>query len=297
MTMLLDCAPLERAVEEALDGGDQQALHVLGYGEITSVLAWPNATGPWACKRMPGFDSVERFELFRTRFHTYADALKGKGVDVLESWIEAVPAVDGRLTAYVIQPVLEPDSLAPAVLARSSPEEARTVIDAVIDRVFAVSSPTVGIDAQLSNWACIDRELVYFDLTTPMLRDDRGRDLLDTELIVAFLPPVLRPAVRKFLVRSILDQFFEPRAIALDIAANLFKERLDECVPTVIELANARLTGVPPLSFEEARRYYRRDMRVWGMLQTARRMDRSWQRVLRRRHYRYLLPGRIERPV
>lgn len=295
MTTMLDCAPLERLVEHALDSGDESALHVIGYGEITSVLAWPDAHGPWACKRMPGFDRSERFDAFRASFDGYIGALERCDVTVLESRIETVPAIDGRMTAYVVQPVLDAATLGPAALRCASDEQGRELVGAVIDRILAVSSPRVGLDAQLSNWALLDGDLVFFDVTTPMLRDEEGRDLLDTELIVASLPPVLRPAVRKLLVRSILDQFFDARAIALDLAANLFKERLHDWVPVVVELANARLRVDRPLSVEEARRYYQRDMRVWGLLQTARRIDRSWQRRFRRRHYRYLLPGRIER--
>jgi hypothetical protein len=295
MTTLVDLAPLERMVEHALDTRDQHALHVLGYGEITSVLAWPDADGPWACKRMPGFDSPERFEAFRSSFDTYVNALQRAGITVPESRIEALPSVDGRLTAYVVQPVLPADALAPEVLRRAPEADGLALIDSVIDRVLAVASPTVGLDAQISNWARVDGELVYFDLTTPLLRDEHGRDLLDTELIVASLPAPMRPLVRRFLVRSILDQFFDSRAIVLDLAANLFKERLGNWVPTVVTVANERLRPDPPLTTDEARRYYRRDMRVWGFLQTARRADRIWQQRLRRRHYRYLLPGRIDR--
>jgi hypothetical protein len=295
MTTLVDLAPLERMVEHALDTRDQRALHVLGYGEITSVLAWPDADGPWACKRMPGFDSPERFEAFRSSFDTYVNALQRAGITVPESRIEALPSVDGRLTAYVVQPVLPADALAPEVLRRAPEADGLALIDSVIDRVLAVASPTVGLDAQISNWARVDGELVYFDLTTPLLRDEHGRDLLDTELIVASLPAPMRPLVRKFLVRSILDQFFDSRAIVLDLSANLFKERLGTWVPTVVTVANERLRPDPPLTTDEARRYYRRDMRVWGLLQTARRGDRIWQQRLRRRHYRYLLPGRIDR--
>ncbi|MEX0666133.1 MAG: DUF6206 family protein [Acidimicrobiia bacterium] len=295
MTTLVDLAPLERTVEHALDTRDQSALHVLGYGEITSVLAWPDAHGPWACKRMPGFDRIERFEAFRSSFDAYVTALQRAGITVLDSRIDAVPSVDGRLTAYVIQPVLPADALAPEVLRRAPEADGRELIGSVIDRVAAASSPRVGLDAQLSNWAQVDGELVYFDLTTPLLRDELDRDLLDTELIVASLPAALRPFVRKFLVRSILDQFFDARAIALDLAANLFKERLGSWVPTVVTVANERLRPDRPLTTDEARRYYRRDMRVWSLLQTARRADRNWQQRVRRRHYRYLLPGRIER--
>jgi hypothetical protein len=294
MTRVLDFAPLERLVEHALASGDEEALHVLGYGEITSVLAWPEADGPWACKRLPVFDNPHRLAEFRTQFDQYVAGLHARGVRVHDSRIEVVPT-DAGTVAYIVQPTLPPSALGPAVLRGSSEVDGRALLGAVIDHIAAVVSPALGLDAQLANWGIVDTELVYFDISTPMLRDDRGHDLLDTELFLSSLPPFLRPVVRKFLLGSILDQFFEPRTAALDLAANLYKDRLGEWVPVVVELANERLRPGRALSVDEAKGYYRRDMRVWGMLQTMRRVDRTWQRKVRRRPYRFLLPGRINR--
>jgi hypothetical protein len=36
---------------------------------------------------------------------------------------------------------------------------------------------------------------------------------------------------------------------------------------------------------------------MWGLLQRLRRIDRSWQRRVRRRQYPFLLPGKVERHV
>jgi hypothetical protein len=293
-TTTVDIAPLERAVEDALASGDESALHVLGYGEITSVLAWPAADGPWACKRLPVFDSQDRLADFRTQFAQYVTALQERGVKVHDSRIEVV-TTDAGTVAYIVQPTLEPSTLGPAALRGSSEADGRALLNAIIDHIAEVVTPGVGLDAQLANWGLVDDELVYFDVSTPMLRDERGRDLLDTELFLSSLPPFLRPVVRKFLLGSILDQFFEPRAASLDLAANLYKERLGEWVPVIFELANQRFQPERALTVDEARRYYRRDMRVWGMLQTTRRLDRAWQQRVRRRPYRFLLPGRINR--
>ncbi len=294
MTRVLDFASLERLVEHALASGDEAALHVLGYGEITSVLAWPAADGPWACKRLPVFDSADRLADFRAQFGQYVTTLQHHGVNVHDSRIEVVLTEAGTV-AYIVQPTLAPSALGPAMLRGTSVADGRALLSAIIDHIAVVVSPTVGLDAQLANWGIVDDELVYFDISTPMLRDPTGRDLLDTELFLTSLPPFLRPVVRKFLLGSILDQFFEPRAAALDLAANLYKERLGEWVPVVFELANERLPLERALTISEAKRYYRRDMRVWGMLQTMRRLDRTWQRKVRRRPYRFLLPGRINR--
>ncbi len=294
MKVVGDFAPLEQLVEHALVTGDTTALHVLGYGEISCVLAWPDANGPWACKRLPAFDTSDRLDTYRTRFGEYVSALSERGINVQDSRLEIVPSSDG-VSVYIVQPSIAPELMAPAVLRQASERDGRALLEALVDRIMVVVSPTVGLDAQLSNWALVNDELLYFDISTQLLRDDKGRDLLDTDLFIASLPAVLRPVVRHVLLGSILDQFFTARGTALDLIANLYKEELGAWVPTAVEVANGRLTDEKPLSEAEARRYYRRDMRVWGMLQTMRRLDRVWQLRVRRRPYRFLLPGRINR--
>ena len=43
------------------------------------------------------------------------------------------------------------------------------------------------------------------------------------------------------------------------------------------------------------RRVYASDARLWEVLLRLRRLDRAWQRRVRRREYPFLLPGRIDR--
>ena len=294
MTTVADVAPLEEAVERALSTGDGDHLHVLGYGEITTVLAWPQADGPWACKRLPVFDGEDRIGEYRSRLGEYISALRERGINVHDSRLEVVPTTGG-MAVYIVQPTIDPDLLGPEVLRCSSEADGRALLRDVIEHVAHVVRPTLGLDAQLSNWACVDSELLYFDVSTPMLRDEQGRDLLDTELFIAVLPPFLRPVVRHLLLGSLLDQFFDVRSTALDLVANLYKEELATWVPVAIEMANDRLAPEPLLTVDEARRYRRKDARLWEMLQRTRRLDRAWQQRIRRRRYPFLLPGRINR--
>ncbi len=294
MTTTLDLDALELAVERSLSTGDSSVLHVLGYGEISCVVAWPRSDGPWACKRLPIFDPPERFEAYRHVFERYLDALTERGVVMHETRLEPTTTADGRLAAYCVQPALPPEVLAPALLRRSSAGEGRHLLREVIEHIATVAGPTVGLDAHLSNWARHDGRLVYFDVTTPLLRDHDGHDLLDTELFLASLPAALRPLVRRFLLEDILAPYFAPRSSALDLLANLHREALGTWVPVGIELANERLDT--DITVEEADRHYRQDARLWRLLQQLRRLDRSWQRHVRRRPYPFLLPGRISRP-
>jgi hypothetical protein len=73
----------------------------------------------------------------------------------------------------------------------------------------------------------------------------------------------------------------------------MFKERLDHLVAAFAEAANRVVS--PAITRAEALRYYRSDARMWALLQGLRRVDRWWQRSVRRRRYPFLLPGKIAR--
>jgi uncharacterized protein (DUF2236 family) len=107
------------------------------------------------------------------------------------------------------------------------------------------------------------------------------------------VPWALRGAVRRFALGAILDKYYDRRGALLDLAGNLHKERLAQLLPEVLEAANRVVE--PPITDEEAERYYRDDARMWELLQRLRRADRWWQRTVRRRRYPFLLPGSIAR--
>jgi hypothetical protein len=290
-----DLERLERVVEDAIATGDESKLHVLGYGEISTVVAWPEQSGPHACKRLPGFDDASRFAAYQSCFDDYIAALCASGITVLDCRLQEVTRPGDAVIAYCIQPVLDPAALAPAILRTADRQTGLAVLTQIVEHIARTVQPTLGLDAQLSNWASAPdgTSLVYLDVTTPLLRDAAGRDRLDTELFMASLPAAFRPFVRRFMLDDILDPYFEARPAALDLAGNLHKEGLALWVPDLVEIANERL-GID-LTEDEVRRYYRSDARLWALLQRARRVDRVWQRRVRRRPYPFLLPGPVDR--
>lgn len=297
MKTTVDLGALERSVDVALANGDESGLHVLGYGEITTVLAWPNPDGPYACKRLPLF-TEERFAVYRSTFDDYLVGLDARGVDVLPTELGHRTLDDGRIVAYCIQPALPRESLVPCYLRNAgddaaADELAGAVIGAVVDHVAAVADDHIGIDAQVSNWAVTNSGLVYLDVSTPFLRDANGRDRFDCDIYLESLPAVFRGFARRFVIAGVVDTYHSPRSITLNLAGNLAKEGLDRWVPLTLDLARERL-GVD-ITARDARRHYRRDARLWGAIQRVRRLDRVWQRRIRRRQYPYLLPGPVER--
>lgn len=286
---------LEARVERALAAGGPGDLEVLGYGEISAVLALEAQGGPFACKRLPPFAGSASLEAYRACLEDYLEALAGRGLRVAPTALRHLERADGRLTAYCVQAALPPGSLLPAILARAGEERARALFGRLLEAVERAVGPGLGLDGQMSNWAVAGGELIYLDVTTPMMRDGAGAERLDTGLFLASLPWALRGPVRRFLLGDILEKYYQPRGVVLDALANLVKERLERWLPAFIEEANARVR--PALSAEEVRRYYASDARTWALLQRLRRLDRAWQRRVRRRPYPFLLPGRIERHV
>ena len=112
-------------------------------------------------------------------------------------------------------------------------------------------------------------------------------------LLLRALPAVLRPAVRRWVVPDLLRRYRDPRSVVLDLLGNLLKERLDPWVPVALERVGGRLS--PAVGEAEVRRVYASDARLWEVLLRLRRLDRAWQRRVRRREYPFLLPGRIDR--
>jgi hypothetical protein len=286
---------LEARVERALAVGGPGDLEVLGYGEISAVLALEAPGGPFACKRLPPFAGSASLEAYRACLEDYLGALAGRGLRVAPTALLHLERTDGRLTAYCVQAALPPGSLLPGILARAGEGRARALFGRLLEAVERAVGPELGLDGQMSNWAVAGGELIYLDVTTPMMRDGAGAERLDTGLFLASLPWALRGPVRRFLLGGILEKYYQPRGVVLDALANLVKERLERWLPAFLEESNARVR--PALSQEEVRRYYAADARTWALLQRLRRLDRAWQRRVRRRPYPFLLPGRIERHV
>lgn len=284
---------LERQVEAALVSGLPAPFEVLGYGEITTVIAWPTPAGPWACKRLPVFETQPRFDAYAEVFHDYLSLLRGRGTAVVESELFAVPRDDGRLAGYCVQPVLPSALLARNALAASDDKRGRALLRRIVQRIAETTTSEIGLDGQLTNWAVEGDSVALLDVTTPFLRDAQGRDRLDLDVFLAALPAVMRAVTKRVLVRSILSRYFDVRTTVLDLAANLHLAGLPAWLPSLVEVANDELSL--GLTEAEAKKYYASDARLWAFMQGARRVDRSWQRRVRRRPYPFLLPGRIER--
>ena len=286
---------LESRVVLALESGDASPLEVLGYGEISCVLALRFGGSAVACKRLPPFADERALGAYCSCFAAQVEAFERGGIPVLATTLHRVESPGDRPVAYCVQPLVDRDALVPAIVAREPGARTRELAESIIDIALAYVSPARGLDAQLSNWAVVDGQLVYLDVTTPLLRDEAGRERLDIDVFLASLPWALRVVVKRLVLKGILDAYYSPRGVIRDLLANLVKEGLGDRLAGLVAAVGGRVD--PPLSLDEVRRHYAEDARTWRLLQHLRRADRAWQRRVRRRQYPFLLPGPVERRV
>jgi len=284
------------AIEAAIAAGEPAGLRVLGYGEMTLVVGWPAESPTHAVKRLPPFETERAVEAYATLVRDYIAALAERGVASVPTDV-GVRRARGGIAAYLVQPMAPPGRMLDSWLEAGPPEaEGLAALAALAEAVVRAADERVGLDGQVSNWVrAPDGGLALVDLTTPLLRDDRGRERLEPRLFTAVYPWALRGALRRFVAPGVMAAYHRPRSVLTDAASNLLRENLDEWVPVLLRAAGAVLED-PPTN-EDVERYYRSDTRLWAMTERLRRTERWWQRRVRRRDYPMLLaPSGALRP-
>jgi len=284
------------AIESAIAAGEPTGLRVLGYGEMTLVVGWPAESPTHAVKRLPPFATESAVEAYAALVRDYIAALAERGVASVPTDVVVRPA-RGGIAAYLVQPMAPPGGMLDTWLEAGPPEgEGLAALTALAEAVVRAADERVGLDGQVSNWVrAPDGGLALVDLTTPLLRDDRGRERLDPRLFTAVYPWALRGALRRFVAPGVMAGYHRPRSVLTDAASNLLRENLDEWVPVLLRAAAAVLEDPPTNA--DVERYYRSDTRLWAMTERLRGAERWWQRRVRRRDYPMLLaPSGALRP-
>jgi hypothetical protein len=257
------------------------------------VLAAPLGTPKVACKRVPPFRDRATFERYREVVLRNIDELRAAGVRVLDTEVRLV-SHDGRLVGFVVQPLLPADTLGEAVLNASVPSAEHPLVVAMVDHVLTATTDRRGVDAQVGNWAVVDGDVVYVDVTTPFLVDDRGDLAMDLDVFLQAGPPVMRPIYRRELPTS-MKRWLDPRHALLDLVGNLYKRDLDDWVQPVITATSGKVD--PPLTVEEARAYYGGEVKTWTTLHRVLKGYDWWQRRVRRTTPNGFLPPPDYDPV
>lgn len=277
---------LDRSVRRMLATGRREGVEIIGAGELTCVVDWKG----FACKRLPPFDAPGRLDAYARLLDQYVGELRRAGIAVVETAAQSVEA-EGAHVAYIVQRRVPAGTLLPTVLRPLPAEEAAGFLLPILDHVDACVAAGIGIDAQLSNWSVRDGRPLLLDVTTPMLRDAQGRDLLDTEVFVVMLPVLLRGIVRRFLVGDILEKNFDHRRILLDLVGNLPNYGLGHLTDASLPLVNARLEK--PLTLADVLRYRREEWWTWRLIRRSLEAEQFWRRRILRRQNLNLLPSQL----
>lgn len=288
---------------------------ILGYGEISTVLAIDALDGTLAFKRMPMFVDEAEADAYVVLYHEAMGLLAQRvGLQPVSGDTMLVWGPDGRPVIYLIQPKLNPQAIASQALHRLPAAEQERLFTAVfheVDKVFRFNQAyrgrlEMGMDGQLSNWVISDydgtalpdvMQLAYLDTSSPLMQKE-GVEQLDPELFLRSALSFMRWIIRWLFLADVLMRYYDQRLVIIDLIANLYKEQLPDLVPRFVTLANGLLADagqpIEPIRLSEVQAYYREDALIWQVYLTFRRIDRFLHRLWRKR-YPYVLPGRIRR--
>lgn len=276
---------------------------VLGYGEISTVFEVDGLPGV-ACKRMPLFKSVAAAETYARQYVEYCGNLKIAGLRLPEDRTEIFEQPGKPVVLYIIQQQLSPARFVHKLLHELTDTDIDTLVTdvlAAINHVWAfnaVHEPDIrlAIDGQLSNWVYLESgELFYIDTSTPLYQIHQ-QEQLDPELFLQSAPSFLRWLIRWLFLADVMNRYYDPRQVAIDVAANLYKEQRPDLVPRVVELINSsKPESVESITVMDVEKYYKEDKLIWVVFLALRRFDRWLKTKLLRQRYEFVLPGKIKR--
>jgi hypothetical protein len=268
-----DLAALDAAVKECRPGANHK-VKIIGRGRVSLVIEWQ---GSMVVKPLPLFPSRRALDDYSSLWEKQFSILAAANVGVLATRLQVRAEKNGAWAGYLIQPRAAAEQLLPQFLRSVSAAEAVEILVVLASHLKTVVSPRFGLDGDITNW-CVDPngQLLLLDSSTPLLRDEAGRGLLDLDLFLASMPRALRWPLRRFVVPRLVDRFFETRRLLIDILSGFYSEQLSHLLPQVIPRWNSLIE--PEISEAEVLRYKKTNERVWHVLEV---LDRtSWIRPM-----------------
>jgi len=315
---------LLKAFEEKLDPSKPEEssipAKVLGYGEISTVFEIIHESQKEiAYKRMPLFDTMQQVERYKEIYNRYNELLGDINIEIPEYGAIDVTTDDGRIVLYLYQRKLPSNSIGNNIIHAVSDDEVMTLTLKVLRELNKVwtfnrdnkPETEVAIDGQISNWTIknfdpenlvIDENvnLLYLDTSTPLIREN-GVEMLDAKLFLKPTPPIMRWILKKFYLQDILDRYYDFRKVTVDLIANFFKEKREDLIPKLVELANeffsaeAAVLDIAPVDYEEIKKYYKEDASIWSLYLNLRKIHRFIRKKILRKYYDFILPAEIKR--
>ena len=280
-----DLAELEIAVQAALAARDHASLSIVGFGEVSVALGWPLQAPSWVCKRTPPMNRLQ-FDQYRGLVFDYVDRLRAGGVDVIDTTIHTIERRND-VVAYLVQPMRPADQIGHRVLAAATPDPEHPFLSAII-AALGVVDDRISIDAQVTNFAWDGETATLLDVGTPFMWAGDGSQLFDLTPFEAMLPAPARPSMRKELV-ELIARWKDPRAVGVDIVANLMREGLDEWVEPMIMALNRSIATGQPIERADAEAVWADDRKTFPLITRLKKVQRTWMTTVRRRPYEFFV--------
>jgi hypothetical protein len=292
---------------------------VLGYGEISTVFAiQAEGMAGLAFKRLPLFHSAQEVTRYEAAHAQYVQLLVDPiGLRLPPHQHAVVQGPSGQPVFYIVQRRMPAPSIGHHLLQTLPRQSVCDLIRRALEEMHKVwrynqaqARRQVAIDGQISNWSVEGLSpdgaevgpirLWYLDTSTPLFRVE-GVEQLDTELFLRSAPSFLVWILRWLFLQDVVDRYYDPHLVAVDLVANFYKEQRPDLIPEIIDVvreffaAEAADLGVAAITGPEVRAYYREDALIWRLYLGMRRVDRFLRRRILRRPYPYILPGKIKR--
>jgi len=172
-----DLEELDRAAVQALESLDYYGLNIIGYGELTVALGWPLGAPTAVCKPV-GPTTRDECAQYSELIGSYLADLRRRGIGVVDTDVRSVERSPGSWIVYMVQDLLDTAQLADRMLLTATPDPDHPIVESLVDVVAAVD-PSIGIDAQVTNWHWSSERLELLDVGAAMMWDENGASLLN----------------------------------------------------------------------------------------------------------------------
>lgn len=279
---------------------------IIGYGEISAIFQMADLPDV-AFKRLPLFSNRAAAGKYVQQYNEYCRLLSEAGLGLPDHQTCIVQSPDRPVAVYIAQSKLPLERFGHRLIHALDGQGIQSLLEniaAEMNKVWRYNHSTrpaleLAIDGQLSNWVWLKNadhpSMVFVDTSTPLFRK-KGVEQLDPELFLKSAPAFLRWILRLFFLDGVINRYYDPRLVCMDLVANLYKEQQPALIPTAVKIINAILPDDrKPLTEQEVASYYRQDMLIWTLFLAFRRLDRWMTTKLFGRRYEFILPGKIKR--
>ncbi len=283
----VDLHRVEATIAAAIGGGGINSLRLLGHGEISIVLAWPQDGPTAALKRVPPFRNAAEAQRYVDVCHGFFDRLRAADVAIWPTELLTLARADGKAVVYHRQPIADTTQLGSNVLRDAARAESHPLLDAIVDAAARVCGPTVGFDVQLANWLWDGNTATQLDFTSPFTLTASRKDITyDAHAFLQEYPLVVRPYLKRELTQ-LIQRYTTAEGALADMVSNMLKEGLDGWVDAAIAAINQRLGTT--LRRETAQGMLDEDRKFMPMVLKLKKSQRWWLHHTGRR-YEALLP-------